>query len=147
MNEKYPIHIHRREDAASGAPKFLVTTALVKLTVSPDLVQAQLGDLAEAYTRAIAEAHAALSVAKRDAKERARAYWRVGKALRDFEAALGAAGFYLVRQTETFARDLGMHPGALRKVLTFQKKFSDPNQIDPSARWSQYSERRTRERT
>ncbi len=146
MSAKYPIHIHRREDATGGAPKFLATTALVKLAAAPADTQAQLHELAAAYTRTLGEAHAHLEIAQRETRERARAYWRVAQTLHAFEATLDAAGFYLAQQTETFARDLGMHPGALRKIFTFHKKISDPNQIDPSVRWSHYSERRTRER-
>ena len=136
MNDKYPIRIHRRDD--QGVTTFLATTALVKLADSPDQLQAQLRESAAAYARALAEARAALAEAKRDARERSRAYWRVGKAIRDFEAFLDATGFYLVAQTETFARDLELHPGSLRKILAFQSKFPDASALDSHKAWTRY---------
>ena len=139
MNDKYPIRIHRRDD--QGVTTFLATTALVKLADSPEQLQAQLREGAAAYTHALAEARAALAEAKRDASARARAYWRVGKSIHDFEAFLDAAGFYLVAQTETFARDLEVHPGSLRKILAFQSKFPDASTLDSQKVWTRYRDR------
>ncbi len=141
MSERFPIYIHRRDDVANGATKFLATTALVKLAVAPEQLQAQLLDLAEAYARALNETRAALDEARRDSRERSRAYWRAGKAIRDFEALFAAAGFYLVGQTATFARDLGVHPGSLRKILAFQRRNADPSALDAQTAWTRYRER------
>ena len=141
MSERFPIYIHRRDDAANGATKFLATTALVKLAVAPEQLQAQLLDLAEVYARALNETRAALEDARRDSREHTRAYWRAGKAIREFEASLDAAGFYLVGQTATFARDLGVHPGSLRKILAFQRRNADPSALDTQTAWTQYRER------
>ncbi len=140
MTDKFPVRIHRRDD--NGVATFRATTALVKLVATPAQLQSQLLDFAEAYARTLAEARAALDDAKHDARERARAYWRVGKAIRDFETSLDAAGFYLVGQTETFARDLGLHPGSLRKILAFQQHHPDANALDPGMAWTQYRDRR-----
>jgi len=140
MTDKFPVRIHRRED--NGVATFRATTALVKLAATPAQLQSQLLDFAEAYARTLAEARAALDAAKHDARERARAYWRVGKAIRDFETSLDAAGFYLVGQTETFARDLGLHPGSLRKIRAFQQRNPDLSALGAGKRWSAYRERR-----
>jgi hypothetical protein len=142
MSDRFPIYIHRRDDAASGTTKFLATTALVKLADAPEQLQTQLEEWADAYARTLDEARAALADARRDVRERTRAYWRVGEAIRDFDASLDAAGFYLVGQTETFARDLGLHPGSLRKILAFHRRNADPNALDAQAAWTQYRERR-----
>ncbi|HEX7593527.1 MAG TPA: hypothetical protein VF429_05075 [Anaerolineae bacterium] len=139
MNERFPIHIHRRDE--NGTRKFLATTALVKLADSPDRLQAQLGELADTYARAVEVARLELDVARRDQGERTRAYWRVGKAIRDFEATLDAAGFYLVSQTDTFARDLALHSGSLRKILAFQKRFPEVDALDSQTAWMRYRER------
>lgn len=139
MNERFPIHIHRRDE--NGATKFLATTALVKLADSPDRLQAQLRDLTDTYARAVEAARHELDAARRDQGERARAYWRVGKAVRNFEATLDAAGFYLVSQTDTFARDLAVHPGSLRKILAFQKRFPEVDALDSQTAWMRYRER------
>ncbi len=143
MSERFPIYIHRRDDAANGATKFLATTALVKLAVAPEQLRVQLLDLAEAYARALNETRAALDEARRDSRERSRAYWRAGKVIRDFEASLAAAGFYLVGQTATFARDLGVHQGSLRKILAFQRRNADPRALDAQTAWTRYRERRS----
>jgi phytoene dehydrogenase-like protein len=139
VTDKFPVRIHRRDDG--GAATFLATTALVKLADSPEQVQAQLRESAAAYSHALTEACAALAEARHDASARARAYWRVGKSIRDFEAFLDAAGFYLVAQTETFARDLGVHPGSLRKILAFQSKFPDASMLDEQKAWTRYRDR------
>lgn len=141
MSKRYPVRIHRRDDR--GAPRFRATTALEKLADAPEQLEAQLRDLVDAYTRALATAQAALADAKRAPRERTRAYWRVGQAIRDFETTLAAAGFYLVAQTATFARDLGVHQGSLRKVLAFHRQFPDAAALDPQMKWSGYRERRS----
>jgi hypothetical protein len=66
---------------------------------------------------------------------RARAYWRVGKAICDFEASLDGAGFYLAGQTETFARDLGLNAGTLRKILAFYRRHADANVLRGDSPW------------
>ncbi len=129
MNQRFPIHIHRR--AENGVTTFLATTALVKLADAPDQVQAQLRDFADAYARTLAEARAAL--------DDSRAYWRVGKAIYDFEASLGGAGFYLAGQTATFARDLGLNAGTLRKVLAFYRRNADANALRADSPWRRRS--------
>lgn len=55
------------------------------------------------------------------------------------EAALDTAGFYLVSQTDTFARDL-VHPGSLRKIFAFQKKFPAEDVLDSQMAWMRYRE-------
>ncbi|MEW5720214.1 MAG: hypothetical protein AB1817_16430 [Chloroflexota bacterium] len=130
MNQRFPIHIHRRDE--NGATTFLATTALVKLADAPDQLQAQLRDFADAYVRVVAEARAALDDAR---GERQRAYWRVGKAIYDFEATLGGAGFYLAGQTATFARDLGLNAGTLRKILAFYRRNADVSALRADSPW------------
>lgn len=142
MSDRFPIYIHRRDDAASGTTKYLATTTLVKLAAAPEQLQVQLEELADVYARTLGEAQTALDDARRDARQRTRAYWRVGKAIRDFDASLDAAGFYLVGQTETFARDLGLHQGSLRKILAFHRRNADPNALDAQAAWTRYREQR-----
>jgi len=132
MTQRFPIHIHRR--AENGVTTFRATTALVKLADAPDQVQAQLREWSDAYARALAAARAALDEGKR---ERARAYWRVGKAICDFEAALDRAGFYLAGQTATFARDLGLNAGTLRKILAFYRRNADADALRADSPWRQ----------
>jgi hypothetical protein len=130
MNKRFPIRIHRRDE--NGASTFLATTALVKLTDAPDQVQAQLREWGDAYARVVVEARAALNEAR---GERQRAYWRIGKAIYDFEAALGGAGFYLAAQTATFARDLGLNAGTLRKILAFYRRNAGARAVRGDSPW------------
>jgi hypothetical protein len=130
MTQRFPIRIHRRDE--NGVTTFRATTALVKLADAPDQVQAQLREWSEAYARTLVEARVALDDAKR---ERARAYWRVGKTICDFEASLGRAGFYLVGQTATFARDLGLNAGTLRKILAFYRRNVDASALRDDTPW------------
>ncbi len=139
MSARFPIHIHRREE--DGVTTFLATTSLTQLVISPERLDARLREVAAMYTRALADARAALDRARGDTSERARAYWRVAEAIRAFEASLDTVGFYLVGQTATFARDLGIHPGSLRKVLAFQRRHPDADALDAHARWTLYRER------
>ncbi len=125
MTKRFPIRIHRREQ--NGAVTFLATTALEKLADDPDRTNAQLREFAEAYTRAVASARAALTRAPRNRAER---YGRVGEAIREFERVIGAAGFYLFARTETFARDLGINAGSLRRILASQRKTPSAGRVE-----------------
>jgi hypothetical protein len=120
MMKRYPLRIHRREQ--NGAVTFLATTALAKLADDPDRTNAQLRDFAGAYARARASARDAIVAGKRARGEKSRRDARVGQAIRDFEEEIGAAGFYLFARTETFARDLGVNAGWLRKIIALQQK-------------------------
>ncbi len=120
MTKRFPLRIHRREQ--NGAVTFLATTALAKLADDPDRTNALLRDFAAAYTRALARVRDALAEGKRARGEKARRDARVGQAIQEFENTLGAAGFYLFARTETFARDLGVNAGWLRKMIAFQRK-------------------------
>ncbi|MBI5303806.1 MAG: hypothetical protein HY868_16845 [Chloroflexi bacterium] len=138
MKQLFPIQIHWRDG------KITATTAVAKLADDPDRVNAQLRDFAEAYTSALANARNAHADAKRDAPNRPRAYWRIGQAIGEFDATLRAAGFYLPAQNATFARDLGMHEGSLRKILAFYRRTPDANALDPVKGWYGYREHRTK---
>lgn len=129
MNKLFPIQIHRRDE------KFIATTALEKLADDPDRINAQLRDFADAYAHALAEARAAREDGKHDARERARGYWRIGQAIRDFENALKTAGFYLPGQTGIFARELGLNAGTLRKILAFHRNNPDEHAQDARSIW------------
>jgi len=126
MNKLYPIQLHRRDE------KIIATTALAKLAEDPDRVNAQLRECADAYTRAINEARLARAQIR---SERAHAYWRIGQAIHEFDATLRDAGFYLPAQTATFARDLGMHEGSLRKIIALHRQHPEMNSLDKTKSW------------
>jgi hypothetical protein len=138
MNKVFPIQLHQRDE------NFIATTALAKLAEDPDRINAQLRELADAYARAIAEAHAALNALQRGAPERGRAFWRVGQIIEEFERALQSTGFYLPAQTATFARDLGMAEGTLRKITAFHRRNPDVNALDASDPYQPRANRRAR---
>lgn len=129
MTPRFPIRIHRRDE--NGVTTFLATTAFVQVATAPEQTQARLREFGAAYARALAAARAAL-----DARgERQRAYWRVGKAIYDFQAALAAAGFYLAGQTATFARDLGLNAGTLRRILAFYRRNAEAGALRGDSPW------------
>jgi hypothetical protein len=138
MNKLFPIQLHQRDE------KFIATTALTKLAEDPDRTNAQLHELAEQYTHAIAEVRAALATIQRGAPERGRAFWSVGQIIEEFERALQSTGFYLPAQAATFARDLGMAEGTLRKITAFHRRNPDVNALDASDPYQPRANRRAR---
>ncbi len=138
MNERFPIHIHRRNE--NGTRKFLATTALVKLADSPDQLQAQLREIADTYARAVEVVRLELDVARRDKGERARTGASAGRSA-TLKRRSTRRGVYLVSQTDTFARDLALHAGSLRKILAFQKRFPEVDALDSQTAWMHYRER------
>jgi len=62
---------------------------------------------------------------------------RRGASARQFAtwATLGGAGFYLAGQTTTFARDLGLNAGTLRKILAFHRRNPDDSALQGDTPW------------
>lgn len=136
MKQKFAIRIlrHKAEDGLV----FRAAASVEALRAADPALRKQLGLIELDYSGTVAAARTYARATSLSAGCDARAYWLIGNAVYDFLKRLGALGFYLAKQNETLARDLGISESSLGKILGFHRRFPDIALVDSTIPWEKY---------
>jgi len=134
----FPVRIHRFEE--EEGTRFKAATSVDRLSKVSIPVERQLEAIEMAYSIALAGAREAIRMSTVGEKTDPRAFWLVGRQLKEFGAFLEEMGFYLDEETSTFSRDLGIPESSLAKIRAFHGRLPGILQIDPAVSWNKYRE-------
>ena len=137
MKEKYPLRILVGEGAAQ---RFKVTTSIAKVNRASQSIPSELAYLEDDYGILVKAVRECLAATPPGAKIDPRLMWLVGDYITNFLARLDDIDFYLVRENDTLARDMGVSPLSIKKVISFRKRYSRLSMVDPAIPWEEYRE-------
>ncbi len=140
MNDKYPLRITVGDGADQ---RFKLSTTISKIDRSSKNVRSELAYLADDYHILVQAVRECLAEASPGAKADPRLIWLAGDHLTNFLSRIDDLGFYLVRQNDTLARDMGVPALAVQKVLAFRKRCLKLSMVDPAVPWEEVQKKKT----
>lgn len=137
MNTRFPVIIQPQE--TKDGLRFRATTSVDRLSGSSRSTEQDLRAVELDYSITLAAVREALKQADRgERRHDPRAYWHAGNAILAMLERLHEAGFYLMRQNETIARDVGLASESVRKIVAFRRRFPRVADVDPQITWARY---------
>ena len=137
MKDKYPLRILVGDETAQ---RFKVTTSIARVNRASQNIRSELAYLEDDYRILVKAVRECLAVTSPGARIDPRLMWLVGDHITNFLARLDDIGFYLVRQNDTLARDMGVSALSIKKVVSFRKRYLRLSMVDPAIPWEEYRE-------
>ena len=137
MKDKYPLRILVGDEANH---RFKMTTSIAKVSRASQNIRSELAYLEEDYQILVKAVGECLAMTSPGTKIDPRLMWLVGDYITNFLTRLDDIGFYLVRQNDTLARDMGLTALSIKKVVSFRKRYLRLSMVDPAILWDEYRE-------
>ncbi|NWF53152.1 MAG: hypothetical protein HXY47_08765 [Nitrospirae bacterium] len=134
IRSKFPLKILK----SNQKDKFKITTSIDNISRRSTNIRQELSYLEEDYSLLIKIIRDVIFLSSKSKKADPRLFWLAGEYIYRFLERIENMDFYLIKQNNTIARDVGVSESSIKKILAFRKRFVKLSMINPSIPWKKY---------